>query len=166
MKKWPLFIVLIILLSQGGILLLFINAHQLLWKLKLEMNKISQVELNTFEFNKSYFESIRLDEKEFRLNDQIYDIKEIYIKECKVIVTAYKDVFEEKLLSIIDSILEENDNDNQSKIIIKFFNYAFIVPTILYKYLYKIFHSDLNFSLKDLIPLILTIRLSRPPSYN
>ncbi len=104
------------LLIQGGILVFFVGTQQMVLKtyIHLKQSRSKKNFLQTFHFSQSKFDSLKIDAKEFRLNDEMYDIESIISSKGYVKVVAYKDSFENKILSLIDKYTDEDKGANSS----------------------------------------------------
>ncbi len=133
LKKLTYILIFTILLIQGGILVFFMGTQQMVLKTYIGLKQIRSQEkqLETFYFSYTTFKQLKIDTKEFVMNGEMYDIKKIESHNGKIKVTAYKDGFEKKMLSIIGALTENNTGQSSFPTLINFFlSLVFIIQQV------------------------------------
>jgi hypothetical protein len=94
-----------LLFIQGGIIVFFIGSQQMVLKayISLKQSSSKPAQLDTFYFSQSTFDSLKIDAKEFKYSGEMYDIEKAHYFDGQVKVIAHKDIFEQNILSLINS---------------------------------------------------------------
>lgn len=112
---------------QSLIIFSFIIPTQFIWKNYL-VHETNKQEFNlSFSFTNSEFEKLKIDEKEFLLNEKMYDIVHSEIMNDSVKIIAFEDSFEKKLIHLISKTMS-NEDFNINDLIEKILSFVFILP--------------------------------------
>ncbi len=129
LKRLGFILILFSLFMQGGGYSALLSLKRTIWAYSVhQLNDFKKENAVTFIFHENYFEEIKINKKEFILDNAMYDIIQVENNGDSLKVVAHIDNFEFEILKNIKKLLQEDDVNNTDEQLVKIDKIDYLVP--------------------------------------